>query len=113
MKRRNPNDECRRNAQIASLSTSRKGMKNTSPTIRVRNLQRQIRVNVRDLERFSQRALQAREGLPRRRRGADIFPDEISVLLISDRRMACLHRQFLNKSGPTDVITFQHGEIFI
>jgi probable rRNA maturation factor len=27
--------------------------------------------------------------------------------------MALLHRRFLNQSGPTDVITFQHGEIFI
>jgi probable rRNA maturation factor len=37
----------------------------------------------------------------------------ISVWLISDRRMSQLHRQFLAKSGPTDVLTFQHGEIFI
>jgi probable rRNA maturation factor len=34
-------------------------------------------------------------------------------LFISDRRIASLHRQFLNQSGPTDVLTFQHGEIFI
>ena len=27
--------------------------------------------------------------------------------------MASLHRQFLNQTGPTDVLTFQHGEIFI
>jgi probable rRNA maturation factor len=27
--------------------------------------------------------------------------------------MASLHQQFLNEPGPTDVITFQHGEIFI
>jgi probable rRNA maturation factor len=38
---------------------------------------------------------------------------EIFVLLISDRRMAELHRRFLNQSGTTDVITFEHGEIFI
>ena len=38
---------------------------------------------------------------------------EISVVLISDRRMAELHRRFLQESGPTDVITFQHGEIFV
>ena len=33
--------------------------------------------------------------------------------LISDWRMAVLHRKFLGQSGPTDVLTFQHGEIFI
>ena len=38
---------------------------------------------------------------------------EIFVWLISDRRMAHLHRKFLGLSGPTDVLTFQHGEIFI
>ena len=27
--------------------------------------------------------------------------------------MASLHRQFLGRSGPTDVLTFAHGEIFI
>ena len=38
---------------------------------------------------------------------------EVFIWLISDRRMALLHRQFLGKTGPTDVLTFQHGEIFI
>ncbi len=27
--------------------------------------------------------------------------------------MAELHRRFLHLPGPTDVITFQHGEIFV
>ena len=38
---------------------------------------------------------------------------EVSVILVSDRRMAELHRRFLHVRGPTDVITFQHGEIFV
>ena len=37
----------------------------------------------------------------------------VDVLLISDRRISRLHRQFQQIAGPTDVITFQHGEIFI
>src|SRR5438477_4848848 len=37
----------------------------------------------------------------------------VFVWLISDRRMSRLHRQFLGQMGPTDVLTFQHGEIFI
>ena len=37
----------------------------------------------------------------------------VFVWLISDRRMSQLHRQFLGQTGPTDVLTFQHGEIFI
>jgi probable rRNA maturation factor len=39
--------------------------------------------------------------------------EEVSVALVSDRRIAELHRRFLNERGPTDVITFQHGEIVI
>ena len=27
--------------------------------------------------------------------------------------MAALHHKFLNQRGPTDVLTFEHGEIFI
>lgn len=39
--------------------------------------------------------------------------DEITVVLVSDRRMAALHGEFLGDASPTDVITFQHGEIVI
>src|ERR1043166_3720479 len=38
---------------------------------------------------------------------------EVFVWLISDRRMASLHRKFMHQTGPTDVLTFQHGEIFV
>jgi len=38
---------------------------------------------------------------------------EVNVVLVSDRRIAELHQRFLNEPGPTDVITFQHGEIVI
>jgi probable rRNA maturation factor len=38
---------------------------------------------------------------------------EIAVWLVSDARMTALHQEFLKKQGSTDVITFQHGEIFI
>ena len=31
---------------------------------------------------------------------------ELSVALVSDKRMAQLHRRFLNIAGPTDVLTF-------
>ncbi len=33
--------------------------------------------------------------------------------MISDRKISELHRRFMQIEGPTDVITFQHGEIFI
>ena len=83
------------------------------PQVRVRNLQRKIRLDSAALNRFGQRAgVMAAELAPRRSRATD-YPDEIFVMLISDERIAALHRRFMNVAGPTDVITFQHGEIFI
>ena len=81
------------------------------PKIAVRNLQRSVRVGIAPLQRFAESALGI--CLQLRKNSALAKFDEISVLLISDRRMAALHRQFLQTDGATDVITFQHGEIFI
>lgn len=83
------------------------------PTIRVRNLQRKIPVNVVDLERFARKALDRCLGLSSAKKTDLTQAREISVLIVSDRKMASLHRQFMNEAGPTDVMTFQHGEIFI
>ncbi len=83
------------------------------PEITVRSLQRTVRVNVAALQEFAQQALQVCFRIPRNEPTQLKRLREIFVLLISDRRMARLHRQFLNKAGPTDVLTFEHGEIFI
>jgi probable rRNA maturation factor len=79
----------------------------------VRNLQRVIRVNVPDLQRGAEDALQFCRKIRSKRATPLSKLQEISVLLISDRRMSILHREFLRQSGPTDVITFEHGEIFV
>src|SRR5688572_27575718 len=65
------------------------------------------------LQAFAEGALQ--ECLKLRRPEPTVLKtlEEVNVILVSDRRMAELHRRFLDESGPTDVITFQHGEIFI
>ena len=83
------------------------------PEISVRSVQRKIQVDIAALQRFAEHAL--RLCLRIRPKGA-LRLDQlrgIFVLLVSDRRISGLHRQFLSKSGPTDVITFEHGEIFI
>jgi probable rRNA maturation factor len=41
------------------------------------------------------------------------FPEETLVVFVSDSRIADLHRDYMSVVGATDVITFQHGEIFI
>jgi probable rRNA maturation factor len=85
----------------------------TPPKIRVRNLQRTVRVNTVDLEEFGAKALRICLQL-RKNEATDLTKlREFFVLLISDRRMTALHRRFLHKPGPTDVLTFEHGEIFL
>jgi len=85
----------------------------TVPEISVHNLQRKISVNVDQLEKFAGNAVQHSLQLHQRQRTDLRKLSEIFIWLISDRRMALLHRKFLGQSGPTDVLTFQHGEIFI
>lgn len=36
---------------------------------------------------------------------------EVEIAIVSDRVIADVHRRFMNIPGPTDVITFEHGEI--
>ena len=86
---------------------------NSLPQIGVRNLQRRIPVNVAELQKFAVKGLHHCVQL-RKERPTDLTRlREIFVWLVSDRRMSRLHRQFLGQTGPTDVLTFQHGEIFI
>lgn len=88
-------------------------MCNTAPQIIVRNLQHAVPIDVADLENFAVKAvrlcLQLRKSEPTNLTKLH----EVALLFVSDKRMASLHRRFLNQSGATDVITFQHGEIFI
>jgi probable rRNA maturation factor len=82
------------------------------PPIEVRNVQRTVQVSKRRLQRFANTAcaLVWKHKQP----GAEIASvSAISVLIVSDRRMAALHKKFCGLAGPTDVLTFQHGEIVI
>ena len=78
--------------------------------ISVSNRQRGVPIDAASLEEFGRRALRVcfEKGISRK-----ITAEEVTVVIISDRRMAELHQRFMNIAGPTDVITFQHGEIFI
>ena len=87
-------------------------MKLVIPPISVRNLQRKVPLNVADLEKFAAKALKLCLELPRKSSKLRKL-SEIAVWIVSDRRIAALHRKFMDEPGATDVITFQHGEIFI
>jgi probable rRNA maturation factor len=85
----------------------------TTPDISVRNLQRKTRVNIDGLRKFAAKAMRRCMQLGKPKRTALTKLHEVFIWLISDHRMASLHRKFMHQAGPTDVLTFQHGEIFI
>jgi probable rRNA maturation factor len=81
----------------------------TAP-VTVRNAQRKVRVNPEKLAEFARRAWEVCDRISKKQPWPS--PD-ISVVLVSDRTIATVHDRFMEVSGPTDVITFQHGEIVI
>ncbi len=110
--KRNISDYCFR---LANSNDQRSfiPLRMTVPEISVRNLQRIVPVNIGNVEKFAKRAVCLCIKIRREKQTELMRLKEIFVWLISDRRMSRLHRQFLDQTGPTDVLTFQHGEIFI
>ena len=102
-----------RDGQAKSLNHSIVKSLNGKMRVTVRNLQRTIAVNVADLEKFAKRAVCCCIKIRRKKQTELMRLGDIFVWLISDRRMSRLHREFLSQTGPTDVLTFHHGEIFI
>ena len=76
--------------------------------IQVLNRQRKHRVSTAELRKFARQLAPLVLGVARQS-----MPEEVIAVLVSDRRIAEIHRQFMAVAGPTDVITFQHGEIIV
>jgi probable rRNA maturation factor len=72
-----------------------------------------VDVRLSPLRDFAKRAGDACLKLPGRKSSVLTAIQDVNVILVSDRRIAGIHAQFMNEPGPTDVITFQHGEVFI
>ncbi len=83
------------------------------PGLILQNRQRRVPVDLVFLRDFASRALTAVIELAPQ--GGDVLGqlEEIAISLISDRAMAKFHVQFMGIAGPTDVLTFEHGEILI
>jgi probable rRNA maturation factor len=75
----------------------------------VLNRQRKHRIPAQDLTRFGTELLPRVHRIAR----AGELPEQILVVLVSDRKISEIHKQFMSIAGPTDVVTFQHGEIII
>ena len=82
------------------------------PAITVRNIQRSVLVSTGKLQRFAGIACKL-VWQSRRPKSEIVSLKQIDVLIVSDRRMAALHKKFCGIPGATDVLTFQHGEIVI
>jgi len=79
----------------------------------VRNTQRKVQLETKPLQRFAVRALRECLELAEPSPGKLRHLEQVTVVLVSDRRMSELHQQFLQVGGPTDVITFEEGDLFI
>lgn len=79
--------------------------------IAVHNRQRAVRVNLPWLRRFAEAALPVCAQHSADGRFALRALEEVEVAIVSDRVIAGVHERFMNIPGPTDVITFDHGEI--
>lgn len=88
-------------------------MKAKLPQVTVCNLQRKVRIDVVNLQKFARKAVKLCLRVPGKGTGELQNLPKISILIVSDRKIAFLHQKFMNEPGSTDVITFQHGEIFI
>jgi probable rRNA maturation factor len=100
------------------MTRSEMGLRNNPksvvpPQISVGNLQRKISLNAEGLKKFAAKAVRCCLEMHKPEQTELTMIRDVFVWLISDRRMSQLHREFLGQRGPTDVLTFQHGEIFI
>ena len=79
----------------------------------VLNRQRAVRADLEPLRQFAARALIECLKLQQRKLGSLADLPEVSVVLVSDKRIAGIHGRFMDDPTATDVITFDHGEIVI
>ena len=71
------------------------------PVIQVRNAQRKRRVDLKGLQQFARDAFEQCLSLPKAKSTAAHALSELGVVLVSDRRIADLHKRFMNIAGAT------------
>jgi len=81
--------------------------KKNKKNVYLRNLQRKVKIDVKNLHQRINRALEV----------SGFSFKQLGVILVSDRRIAGYNRKFLGHNRPTDVLSFslekQEGEILI
>ncbi|MFH1066468.1 MAG: rRNA maturation RNase YbeY [bacterium] len=82
---------------------------NVSPVC-LNNRQKKRRLVLARLQRQAARAFTLLAATTKKGKS---LPPRVEVILVTPRRIAALHEEFLDNPMPTDVITFHHGEIFV
>jgi len=75
------------------------------------NRQRSVQVDLGKVREIVQAALPLCVKTPRKR--GMVLPSEVEITLLGEAAIAKVHGEFLEDPTPTDVITFEHGEILI
>ena len=77
------------------------------------NRQRKVKFDLRWLRGFA--GIAAEECLKHSNGENPVLPrlGEVEISIVSDPAIAAVHARFLEDAEPTDVITFEHGEILV
>lgn len=75
------------------------------------NRQRSVKIDLRALQEIVRKALPLCIKRPRCK--GTVLPPRIEITLLGATAIAKVHGEFLDDPTPTDVITFEHGEILI
>jgi probable rRNA maturation factor len=75
------------------------------------NRQRAVKVDLPKIRRIVEVALLMCLEKPRKK--GVTLPPEVEITLLGEAAIAKVHGEFLEDPTPTDVITFEHGEILI
>jgi len=81
------------------------------PVLTWSNRQRTVRLDLPKIRRIVEVALPMCLDKPRKK--GVILPAEVEITLLGEAAIAKVHGEFLDDPTPTDVITFEHGEILI
>ena len=81
------------------------------PILTWANRQRTVRLDLPKIRRIVEVALPLCVGKPRKK--GLVLPPEVEITLLGEAAIAKVHGEFLEDPTPTDVITFEHGDILI
>ena len=81
------------------------------PSLFWSNRQRTVVLDLPKIRRIVEVALPKCVGKPRKK--GLILPSDVEITLLGEAAIAKVHGEFLEDPTPTDVITFEHGEILI